>query len=536
MTRRSDRSGPALSFARAKARRPRRAILLLQGLRMAGRLAFAAGLAVTAGRMIEAGTLDPMPLLAAIGALVLGGAAGWLADRRTARAEADVAGATLAALEARLAGMNVRQLQQRARGALVTGAARHPAALARLVVSHAATRATMGLGPLLAVAAIAPLSWEAAAALVLATPLMIVFFALVGGLIQERADAREAALGRLAAQFADRVRALPTILANHALDRETQKLQARIGAYARGTMSVLSVAFLNSGILDFFSSLSIAVLAVFLGLGHLGLLDVPGFDHLALWQSLFILLVAPDYFAPFRRYAELYHAKAEGAAAATALDWVFAVPEDGAAEPATRGQPVPDAASDAALQDFVFPAAGLVAITGPSGAGKTTLLRRLAGVDGEGRAELRALGRASWIATDSFVPAGSLARAIAWNIDGCDGEAVAAVAQELGLLDDALLPGGLDARIAAGGENLSGGQRIRLAVARMLLGHGPAFCDEPTAKLDADNADKVRRALVAAARSRLVVVATHDAALAALARHHIVLAAPAAHPMKAIAA
>ena len=93
--------------------------------------------------------------------------------------------------------------------------------------------------------------------------------------------------------------------------------------YADSTMGVLKVAFLNAGIIDFFSALAIAVLAVLLGLGHLGLVHVPGFSGLALWQSLFILIIAAEFFTPFRRYAEQYHVKAEGQAAAKELDWYF---------------------------------------------------------------------------------------------------------------------------------------------------------------------------------------------------------------------
>ncbi|MBO0902220.1 ABC transporter transmembrane domain-containing protein [Jiella sonneratiae] len=527
----SDRSGAALSLARNAAARDRRVITLLEGLRTLGRLGFAAGLALTVGRMIEAGTLEAGALFAALASMGLGAAAGWLSGRRTARAEAFVADVILSKAEAALAEMPVRDLGARPRGRLVAALQRQPQDLARLVVSHACARQTMSVGPLLAAAAVAAVSWEAACVLLLATPLMIVFFALVGGAIQERADAREASLGRLAAQFADRVRALPTILANHALASEASKLEERIGAYARGTMSVLSIAFLNSGILDFFSSLSIAVLAVFLGLGHLGLLDIPGFDHLALWQSLYILVVAAEYFAPFRRYAELYHAKSQGAAAAAALDEILFAP-------AARRVAGPLAPVDPERLAASLPKTGLVAITGPSGAGKTTLLRRLAGVDGAAPAGLGAAARPSWIATDSYMPAGSLADALAWKVGGAGRSntavAVSAVAEQLGLLDDALLPGGMDAAIAPGGENLSGGQRVRLAVARMLLANGPAFCDEPTAKLDAGNAARVRRALAAAALTRLVVVATHDEALVALAVRRIDLGAP--HSLKEPAA
>ena len=162
-------------------------------------------------------------------------------------------------------------------------------------------------------------SWEAALVLIVASPVMIVFFILVGGAIHERASRQEAAFGRLAAQFEDRIRALPTILAADATDMEKAKLGQRMRAYADSTFAVLRVAFLNAGIIDFFSSISIAILAVLLGLGHLKLIAVPGFSALELWQSLFILMLAPEFFAPLRRYAEQYHVKSEGTAAAAAL-------------------------------------------------------------------------------------------------------------------------------------------------------------------------------------------------------------------------
>src|SRR5262249_23705130 len=157
--------------------------------------------------------------------------------------------------------------------------------------------------------ALVAVSWQAALLVIAATPVMIVFFVLVGATIRARAEAREQSFGRLAGQFADRVRTLPTIVANHALEAEAAKLCRRLDAYASSTMTVLRIAFLNAAIIDFFASLSIAMLALLLGLGHLGLVTIPGFAHLELWQSLFLLMVVPDFFAPFRRYAEQYHQK-----------------------------------------------------------------------------------------------------------------------------------------------------------------------------------------------------------------------------------
>ncbi len=523
---RSDRAPfepAALGVARGAARAGLRRLHALHAVRTATTLASAVALARLAGSLIETGDLDRSAVGLAV-ACALGGA--WLGaviEARGACLEAEVSARLIDAAEAQLAAMLARAASSLPRGAIVAGMLRHPGALARLVVGHAAARCMMALGPMLTAAAVALVSWQAALALLLATPAMVVFFALVGRMIRDRAAAQEVALGRLATQFADRVRTLPTILAAHGLARETAKLDRRLTAYADGTLGVLAVAFLNAGVLDFFSSLAIAILAVFLGLGHLGLAEVPGFAHLALWQSLLILLLAPEYFSYFRRYAELYHAKAEGEAAAEALAWAFAQ-EDGAevssprpcpGSPGIRGLVLPHAGP---VEDTDLPRTGLVAVTGPSGSGKSTLLRVLAGVEAPlaGAVLLPADGPRTWVCLETPVPAGTLRHALT---DGslATPEAVAEAAAALGLANDPHWPGGLDAPVQAGAENLSGGQRVRVGVARLLLRPGIAFCDEPTAKLDPVNAARVRRALRAAARTRLVIVATHDPALTALA-------------------
>ena len=145
-----------------------------------------------------------------------------------------------------------------------------------------------------------------------------------------------------------------------------------------------------------------------------------------------------------------------------------------------------------------------MAISGPSGAGKSTLLRMLAGIEApspgvEALAQVTAAG-CDWISTEIHVPAGTLADAIGWNRSAPDRAALQRAAARVGLLDETLLPGGLDAPIAEGGGNLSGGQRMRIGIARMLLSEGVVLADEPTAKLDAETAALVRGALSEAAR------------------------------------
>jgi len=505
----------ALDRARHTGRAGLHRLLGWQAVRLLLKLGFSGGAALLIGQAIMGGELQAWVLFAVAALLVLAALAGVVADRAQASAETTVAAGLRQAAGQRLADMPARQLQSLSAGSLIVAMQRHPEAVAALVIGHRAATIMMAVGPLAAAAMLVLVSWQAALLVIGLTPLMIVFFALVGDAIRRLADAQERAFGRLAGQFADRIRTLPTILANHALATEEDKLADRLQAHAENTMGVLRIAFLNAGIIDFFASLSIAMLAVFLGLGHLKLAMIPGFSNLELWQSLFILMIAPDYFAPFRRFSEQYHAKAEGVAAAGALDRLL----DGAA-PEMPGLPALDG-----IAKLPMPARGLVAVVGPSGSGKSTLLRRIAGVDPLDAPRSGPLpAEYTWIATDAYVPEGTLADAIAWNVGDVAPERILLAAGSVGLLDDELLPGGLAAHVDEGGANLSGGQRLRIAVARAALTGRAVIADEPTAKLDPATAASIRRVISDMSRSRLVVVATHDEALAALADRAIVLA------------
>ncbi|WP_434723980.1 ATP-binding cassette domain-containing protein [Mesorhizobium sp. RIZ17] len=494
----------ALAAARQLAKPGLRRLLALQIARTALRLGFAAMAAMAVGRLVMGQPVASWLVPVTIALLVAACLAGFVADRAQASGETAVSIGLRELAGKRLDEMPARQLQSLSVGGVIMSMQRHPEAIAALVVGHRAASAMMAAGPLLAVATLFLVSWQAALLVICLTPVMIVFFALIGDAIRRRADAQERAFGRLAGQFADRIRTLPTILANHAMASEEAKLAQRLEAYAGNTMGVLRIAFANAGIIDFFASLSIAILAVFLGLGHLKLATIPGFSNLELWQSLFILMIAPEYFAPFRRFSEQYHAKAEGLAAAAALDRLLD------AEPvAAKSLPLLDRLR------LTLPAHGLVAVVGPSGSGKSTLLRRLAGL--EPGAHLLAAKEIAWVSTDAYVPEGTLAGAISWNAGAPDRIRLEDAARAIGLLDDALLPGGLDARLDRGGANLSGGQRLRIAVARAQLCGRTVLADEPTAKLDREMAEAVRRMLLEISGTRLVIVATHDRDLAAAA-------------------
>ena len=492
-----------LALARNGAKGSLQTVFTLQLMRLLLRLGFSAVAAVGAGRLVMEQTVDLWLPILAIGLLACSAIVGLFGDTLQAKAEASIATGLRDLARRRLDAMPPRQLHQLPIGTLVVAMQRHPESVASLVIGHRMASLMMGIGPLAAAAMLLLVSWQAAVLIICLTPVMILFFALVGDAIRGRAEIQERAFGRLAGQFADRIRALPTILANHALAEEENKLSARLETYAQETMGVLAIAFINAGIIDFFASLSIAVLAVFLGLGHLKLTMIPGFSNLALWQSLFILMIAPDYFAPFRRFSEQYHAKAEGLAAARALDRLLNVEVPEAIAVRALNRPLPP-----------LPEHGLVAIVGPSGCGKSTLLRRLSRLEPTARPAQSISRHIAWVSTDSSVAGRTLGEAIAWGLPPVSQTKLLDAASAVALLDDALLPGGLDAPLARGGGNLSGGQRLRISVARCILSGKVVVADEPTAKLDATTSALVRHALLQIARSRLVIVATHDKELA----------------------
>ena len=504
----------ALNSARAAAAPGLRRLLSWQLARTGLRIGFSAATAFLVGRLVMGGEAEAW-LLIALPALMLAAAlAGLMADRVQIRTETGVAAILRQQTGHRLQRMSARAIQTLPAGSLTISMQRHPPAVASLVTGHRAATVMMGIGPLAAASALFWVSWQAVLLMLALTPVMIVFFVLVGETIRARAVVQERSFSHLAGQFADRIRTLPTILANHGLAAEEAKLADRLQAYASNTMGVLRIAFLNAGIIDFFSSLSIAMLAVFLGLGHLKLAMIPGFSNLELWQSLFVLMIAPDYFAPFRRFSEQYHAKAEGQAAAAALDRLLNV--DDPALPTLR-------AVDEVMAGLELPHRGLIAFIGPSGSGKSTLLRRLATIEAGCSQDVLNGRKLSWISGDCYVPGGSLADAICWNRDAASLAMIRDTVGEVGLLDDAMLPGGLDTLLAAGGANLSGGQRLRISIARAMLGEDVVIADEPTAKLDRATAEKIRTILGELATTRLVLVATHDRDLIALADRAISL-------------
>jgi ATP-binding cassette subfamily C protein CydD len=435
-------------------------------------------------------------------------------------------------------------------GALMSAAVDEVEALDGYVARFLPARRAGAIAPFLVLAAIATAS-PVAAAILFATLLpFIVAMALAGGAAADQSRQQFVALARLSERFADRVRALPVVLAFAAEDREAAGIGHAADELARRTMQVLRIAFLSSGALEFFAALSVALVAVYCGFNLLHLLPFPVPEQLDLGTAFFVLALAPEFYAPMRRLAAAYHDKQAAETAAERL-MALAAPVDAA--PMTPPSSLPaltfadvtirypdsDRAAVGPLSFAVAPGETVV-LLGPSGSGKTSLLHLLLGLapltGGAvriGAERLPPSGSvapfASWAGQHPLILAGTIRENLLLAHRGASDADIRAAIDGAGLGPMlARRAHGLDALIDARGSGLSGGERRRLALARALLKPAPLLLlDEPTAHLDRDAEDAMIDTIARASRARTTLIATHSERLAAIADRVVRLGDPA---------
>jgi ATP-binding cassette subfamily C protein CydD len=392
--------------------------------------------------------------------------------------------------------------------------------------------------------AVATQSWLAALILVGAAPLIPLFMVVIGWRAQAASAEQLQVVGGMNGFLLDRLRGLSTLRALGAVDATAARLRATAEAVRASTMTVLRIAFLSSTALELFSALGVALVAVYIGFHLLGEI-APGAwgQHLRLGQGLFILMLAPAFFEPLRELSAVWHDKASGQAA---LDALAAVDRNMLALPGAldmsgathHSAPSIDIdglhfrhGGEAALftgLDLRIHAGEHVALVGASGSGKTTLLSLIAGLapasggtlhvggtpmNAHNAARLRA-GMA-WIGQAPHVFPATVRGNVGLQRPGVLGFAVQRAIDFAGL--GQVQHATPHARLGEGGTGLSGGELVRLALARasVVPGAGLLLADEPTARLDRDTSNRVIDALLELAQGRTLIVATHDLALAA---------------------
>ncbi len=427
-------------------------------------------------------------------------------------------------------------------GTLMSAAVDEVDAIDGYVARFLPARIAASIAPLIVLAATAVASPIAAAILVTTFFPFVVAMILAGGAAADESRRQFVALARLSGVFADRIGALPIVLAFRAEAREAHALGEASEDLARRTLGVLRVAFLSSGALEFFAALSVALVAVYAGFNLLGLLPFPVPETLTLGRAFFVLALAPEFYAPMRRLAAAYH---DRQAAETAAERLAAVEQASVASatvvptwpealPSIRFDSVSvryDGQDRAAVSDVSFEvrAGTIVALVGPSGSGKSSLLHLLLGLAplsggrvSIGDHDLAEIGSiapiAAWAGQSPLILPGTIGSNIALADPTASAERIAEVARIAGLSPMLLARGGLGATIDARGGGISGGERRRIALARALLKPAPVMLlDEPTAHLDADAEARLIEVIAHACAGRTTIIATHSARLAAIA-------------------
>ncbi|MGB6003976.1 MAG: thiol reductant ABC exporter subunit CydD [Ornithinimicrobium sp.] len=412
------------------------------------------------------------------------------------------------------------------------------AAIEPYVARYLPALATSVIVPALTLLVLAVVDIWSALIVLLTLPLLPVFAALIGMHTRDQTRSRMTALTRMAGHFVDVVQGLPTLVAYGRADHQVTVVAEVGDQHRRATVRTLRTAFMSTAALELLATISVALVAVSVGLRL-------AYGTIDLQVGLTAILLAPEAYWPIRRVGAEFHNAAAGAETLQDLsadldgpterptDWPAARPNDGRA----RDQTVPPSAStiaacritygypgaDPALSDVTYTtqnAPGLTVLTGPSGGGKSTLLELLAGLRTPSTGSVSC--PPTHLATQRpLLISGTVLDNLALGAPAVTQKAATEALIAVGLWGAVNPRGGLDAVVGDDGFGLSAGQRARLALARAFLSDAPVLLlDEPTAHIAEDSVGDIRQLLTAQATQRPVIVATHDSELVAVADEH----------------
>lgn len=390
--------------------------------------------------------------------------------------------------------------------------------------------------PVVIFIAVFPLNWAAGLILMITAPLVPLFMIIVGIAAADNSQKNMDTLSRLSAQFLDRLRGLETLRLFNRTSEQTEHIENATEDFRETTMDVLKLAFLSSAVLEFFTSISIALMAVYFGFSYLGQIEFGTYNApLTLFTGFFCLILAPEFYQPLRDLGAYYHDRAAGIGAADAIvdfleeDFLTVhqnektISLESAVEISAENLVVLSTQGSALTKplNFQIPANHNVALVGQSGAGKTSLMNVILGflpyegslkINGQ---ELRESNLAdwrkhiAWVGQNPLLLQGTIKEnLLLGDVQAKDEEINQALMRSQAKeFTDKL---GLHHEIKDGGLGVSVGQAQRLAIARALLRKGDLLLlDEPTASLDAQSENLVLQALNEASQHQTTLMITH---------------------------
>ena len=389
--------------------------------------------------------------------------------------------------------------------------------------------------PILILCVVFPINWAAGLILFSTLPLLPIFMALAGIKAVEANQRNIGVLSRMSGQFLDKLRGLETIRLFGQAEKQTEQIYQSTEEFRLSTMDVLKMAFLSSAVLEFFTAISIAVMAVYVGFTFLGELDFGGYGvAVGLFTGFFCLMLAPEFYQPLRELGVFYHDKAAAIAAADNIEAFLneEVLSHQVSQKDFQNQPLVIQAKDCVVLsvqgkcltqplNFEICEKQHIALVGQSGAGKSSLMNMLLGfLPYEGSVtingvELRELNLSQWRAKLAWVGQnpqlirGSLKENILLgNREVSEQSLEQALSRSKA--DEFVYRLGLEHQVQDSNAGISGGQAQRIAIARALLrDYELLMLDEPTASLDLQSEQQVLEALQHLSQQHTTLMITH---------------------------